>query len=80
MPTIVGNVSHSFGLCSLGQLIGLLAGVSMIAGALAPFAARVVYDKAGSYLPATIVSVLCFVVAGLLILFVKPPTAGKGTA
>ena len=52
----------------------------MIAGALAPFAARVVYDKAGSYLPATIVSVLCFVVAGLLILFVKPPTAGKGTA
>jgi sugar phosphate permease len=78
VPIIVGNVSHFFGLRSLGQLIGLLTGVSMMAGAMAPLAAGVVYDRSGSYLPATIVSIFCFVVAGLLILFVKPPIAGKG--
>ncbi len=80
VPVMVGNVSHFFGLRSLGQLIGLLTGVSMMAGALAPLAAGVVYDKTGSYLPATIVSIFCFVVAGLLILFVKPPIVGKGPA
>ncbi len=73
MISSTGILGHYFGMHSVGELIGILNGVSTILGALGPILAGVVFDRTGSYFPALAVFVIFYLVALVAILRLRRP-------
>jgi MFS family permease len=69
----VGILGEFFGLCSVGELIGIASCVSMLFGAAAPYIAGFIFDTTGSYFIAfAIMTVLLFSGAIVVTLMKKP--------
>jgi MFS family permease len=73
MVAQTGILGSYFGTRSLGEIIGLQAGIVTMFGALGPLFTGFVFDHSGSYAPALIFSVLFYVVATPLLFRLRPP-------
>ena len=49
VPAQLGILEQTFGLSSLGQLIGVSTAIGQVCGAMAPYVAGFIYDQTGSY-------------------------------
>lgn len=68
-----GVIGEFFGLRSLGALIGITSGVSMLVGAVSPYMAGFVFDTTGSYAIAFAVMAALAFGAGLVVTVMKRP-------
>lgn len=59
----VGVMPEIFGIRSLGELIGVTTAIAQVVGSFAPYAAGLLFDVTGSYVPAFL-AVLCLSLAG----------------
>ena len=60
-----------FGLSSLSELLGVLLGIGILAGAAAPFLSGLTFDLTGSYFTVMVISALFYAGAALLSLVLK---------
>ncbi|MDP2952080.1 MAG: MFS transporter, partial [Chloroflexota bacterium] len=70
-----GAVSSFFGLKALSELLGLLLGLSVLGGAVAPFLGGLSFDLTGSYLTALVLAAFSFAAAAIFSFLLKPPKA-----
>jgi MFS family permease len=49
VPAQLGILQQTFGLESLGQLVGISTAIGQLCGAMAPYVAGFIYDRTGSY-------------------------------
>ncbi len=69
----IGILSEFFGLRSVGELIGITSGVSMLIGAASPYIAGFIFDTTGSYfIDFAIMAALAFT-GGLIVILMKKP-------
>jgi MFS family permease len=61
VPAQLGILEQTFGLRSLGQLIGVSTAIGQVCGAMAPYVAGFIYDRTGSY------SIVFFVLMAMLV-------------
>lgn len=60
VPAQLGILEQTFGISSLGQLIGISTAIGQVCGAAAPYAAGFIYDQTGSY------SIVFFILMAIL--------------
>jgi nitrate/nitrite transporter NarK len=67
----MGILQQSFGLSSLGQLIGISTAIGPLCGAMAPYAAGFIYDRTGSYSVVFYILMAMLVATGILAFVTK---------
>jgi nitrate/nitrite transporter NarK len=67
----MGILQESFGLSSLGQLIGISTAIGQLCGAMAPYAAGFIYDRTGSYSVVFYILIAMLVATSILAFVIK---------
>jgi len=80
VPPMAGMAGFLFGTTSLGEMVGLLMGISIFLSAFAPLAAGFLFDWLGSYVLVLLISAISFTLSGLLLGLpaLSPPGTGPG--
>lgn len=71
VPAQMGILGETFGLSSLGQLIGISTAIGQVCGALAPYVAGFIYDQTGSYSIVFFILMAMLVTTGILAIMIK---------
>ncbi len=71
VPAQLGILQQTFGLESLGQLVGISTAIGQVCGAIAPYAAGFIYDRTGSYSVVFYMLIAMLVATGILAFMVK---------
>jgi len=74
VPAQMGILEETFGLSSLGQLIGISTAIGQVCGALAPYVAGFIYDQTGSYSIVFYILMAMLVATGILAFMLKGQT------
>ena len=73
LALLAGATGFFFGLKALSEVMGVLVGLGVLAGSIAPLLAGLSFDMTGSYLTAMTLAAIFLATAGLLSLLLKPP-------
>lgn len=73
VPAQIGTLAQSFGLASLGQLVGISTAIGQLIGATAPSVMGFIFDRTDSYTAGFYTLVAILVVTGTIAFFMKPP-------
>jgi len=71
VPAQMGILEETFGLSSLGQLIGISTAIGQVCGAMAPYVAGFIYDQTGSYSIVFYVLMAMLITTGILAFMIK---------
>jgi MFS family permease len=71
VPAQLGILQQTFGLESLGQLVGISTAIGQVCGAVAPYVAGFIYDQTGSYSLVFYILMAMLVATGILAFMVK---------
>jgi MFS family permease len=71
VPAQIGILGETFGLESLGQLVGISTAIGQVCGATAPYAMGFIYDRTGSYSTGFYTLVAMLVATGILAFMLK---------
>jgi MFS family permease len=71
VPAQLGILQQTFGLESLGQLVGISTAIGQVCGAMAPYAAGFIYDQTGSYSIVFYILMAMLVATGILAFVIK---------
>jgi MFS transporter, OFA family, oxalate/formate antiporter len=71
VPAQLGILEETFGLSSLGQLIGLSTAIGQVCGAMAPYAAGFIYDRTGSYSIVFFILIAMLIATGILAMLIR---------
>lgn len=72
VPIMAAMRAEYFGRAALGKIQGFMTPITMIAGALGPYMAGLVFDKTGTYKPAFLFIGLITFLGGVIMLFARP--------
>ena len=71
VPAQLGILEQTFGLSSLGQLIGISTAIGQVCGAMAPYVAGFIYDQTGSYSVVFYILMAMLITTGILAVMIK---------
>jgi MFS transporter, OFA family, oxalate/formate antiporter len=71
VPAQLGILQQTFGLQSLGQLVGISTAIGQVCGAMAPYVAGFIYDRTGSYSLVFYILMAMLVATGILAFMIK---------
>jgi MFS family permease len=71
VPAQLGILQETFGLESLGQLVGISTAIGQLCGAMAPYVAGFIYDQTGSYSVVFYILMAMLVATGILAFVIK---------
>jgi MFS family permease len=71
VPAQLGILEQTFGLESLGQLVGISTAIGQLCGATAPYAMGFIYDQTGSYSTGFYILMAMLVATGILAFMLK---------
>jgi MFS family permease len=74
VPAQLGILEQTFGLKSLGQLVGISTAIGQLCGATAPYAMGFIYDQTGSYSTGFYILMAMLVATGIMAFVIKGQT------
>jgi MFS family permease len=74
VPAQLGILERTFGLESLGQLVGISTAIGQLCGATAPYAMGFIYDQTGSYSTGFYILMAMLVATGIMAFVIKGQT------
>lgn len=75
VPAQIGTLAQSFGLASLGQMVGMSTAIGQVVGATAPSVMGFVFDRTHSYTAGFYILIAVLLATGAAAFFVKGPRA-----
>ncbi len=73
VPAQIGTLAQSFGLATLGQLVGISTAIGQLIGATAPSVMGFIFDRTDSYTAGFYILMAILVVTGTIAFFMKSP-------
>ena len=71
VPAQLGILEQTFGIGSLGQLVGISTAIGQVCGAMAPYVAGFIYDQTGSYSIVFYILMAMLVTTGIVAFMMK---------
>jgi OFA family oxalate/formate antiporter-like MFS transporter len=74
VPAQIGTLAQSFGLASLGQMVGISTAIGQLVGATAPSVMGFIFDQTGSYSTGFYILMAILTATGIGAFFLKAPS------